>query len=473
MTQADNQGRYLRILRLAVAISLVISAPALAAQCQTLRGYAGMEAGTMRTSGSLWSLQSPAFRNNQLLNAYASAGGSCTLGSQLSARAQMGAQYAAQSHQPGSLEGKRREGLALLNEGYVTWTARDNLFIDLGKIRKSSGYLFSVAPLDLLRNTAGNMRSVKVNALGTRWRNFYDEGSVGASATLYRDNGTFEVAALPRLARHDKRQETAADWSMLERTNATDRYYASYTATGLARFNPSVALLTGDYRAVAAGMSGYLTDNLILNLETSLGKGQRWRHLDAGAARQIQNYQRVDEPFRQNKSGYSADVGAGLRYTDSSLTEYGLEYYGQSQGYSRSEWETFFDTAKFVNGGYAAVYPPGITPPPPVSEGYRQYSRLMAAETDNVGRAGNLQGKHYLTAYISTNKDELKKVDWMLSGVVNLVDQSSVLNLHLNTHFTENVEGYVGSSYSVGSERSEFGLFGEKGTVYAGMRIIW
>ncbi len=90
-----------------------------------------------------------------------------------------------------------------------------------------------------------------------------------------------------------------------------------------------------------------------------------------------------------------------------------------------------------------------------IRNGYQQYSRMMAAETDNVGRGGDLLGKHYLTLYTRTNKEQVGSIDWSVSGMVNLVDGSNVLNLHLSTPLKNNIEAYTGVAASFGSKESE------------------
>lgn len=445
-----------------------------AADCQIQRGYAGIEGIASYSSDSLWQFDDPAFRNNTVANLYLSSVGRCTLTETFSIKGQASGEYAIQAHQPGTLEDKRYQGLGILNEAVGSWAVSDSWYIDAGKVRKTSGYLFSVAPLDLTRNISGNMRSVRVYGLGDRWRNFYDEGAYGISSSLYRNEGTYTLAAYPRLKRNDQRREASSEWDALLRTNSTDRYYASYTATGLKAFNPTFSLLTGNQKTLAMGTSGNMTDRLILSVEGSASYGQTWRHLDMAAARETRQNNTALEPYKIRSNGAQADIGVSLRYTTDDQTEYGAEYYGQSQGYSRSEWQDNFDTIRFVNGGYSK----SLLPLPPtvmanIRAGYQQYSRMMAAETDNVGRGGNLLGKHYLTLYTRTNTEQVGSIDWSVSGMVNLVDGSNVLNLHLSTPLKNNLEVYTGVAASFGRKDSEFGTFGEKGNIYAGMRINW
>ncbi|VEI70506.1 Uncharacterised protein [Serratia fonticola] len=245
-----------------------------AVDCLIQRGYAGMEGISSHTSDSLWQFDDPAFRNNAIANLYLSGVARCTLTETLSVKAQASGEYALQARQPGALEDQRRQGLGILNEATASWAVSDSGYIDAGKVRKTSGYLFSVAPLDLLRNISGSMRSVRVFGLGERGRNFYDEGAYGISSSWYRNEGTFTLAAFPRLKRNHQRQEAASEWDAILRTNSTDRYYASYTATGLKAFNPTFSLLAGDRKTVALGTSGNLTDMLILSVEGRFPMGR-------------------------------------------------------------------------------------------------------------------------------------------------------------------------------------------------------
>ena len=453
-------------------VASLYSASAWATKCEIQRGYVGAEGVVLDSSGSEWKFKRKAFRGNSIANVYATSVGRCRLTDSLSFKTQVSGVYAFQAHQPGSLEDKKNQGTGILNDAVLSWMVNGPLYIDLGKLRTASGNLFSVSPLDLLRNYSSNMRSVRVNGLGDRWRSFYSEGAYGTSATLYHDEGTYTLWWLPRLIHHNKRNESAANWSSLERTNSTDRYYASYTNSGLKDFNTTFSLLAGDQKTFAAGINGNVMDNVILSVEGSVSQGETWRHLDMSSARQMRELKYVNKPYKTRHSGIEGDLGISLRYTSSEQKEFGVEYYGQSQGYSRSEWKDVFNTVRFVNGGYKNLLPAfAITPD--VRNSYEQYSRMMAAETDNVSRSGSFQGKHYATLYIRTNKEQVGTIDWSVSGTTNLVDQSSVVNLHFSTPLQNDFLVYTGVSASFGSKNSEFGNFGEKGNGYAGIQFSW
>ena len=445
-----------------------VALPAHAFECASARGYVGLEGVDTFARDSLWG--SDAFRSNFAVDGYASGTISCQLSDQISVKASGGAQYAAGTEDPGTLDGKKDSGLAILNEGYVTWKPSEQIFVDVGKIQRSNGNLFAQNPLDVVRNTSGNLRSTLVNNGDTNRYGFYREGSVGAGVTAYSDHGTIDLAYLPKLATNNDQAQSAEKWSTFERTNANNRFYAAFTSSALSNFNPTVSTVVGDYNVLGLGTSGYLMDNLMLGVQASVSKGQRWRHLNMEKAAAIRAYQNVGDPFSIDRNGARTDFAIGLRYTDSDRREYGIEYYGQSQGYSRSEWKSYFDTVTFVNGGYANGLPAPVAAS--LASGYDQYSNLFGSETDNANRAGNLLGKHYMTVFVSSKKQALHKLDWTASATANLVDGSAYVNGRVSTYATNRVELYTGVSMSFGSSRSEFGQFGRRGYVYAGTRII-
>ncbi|WP_028222187.1 lysozyme inhibitor LprI family protein [Paraburkholderia oxyphila] len=445
-----------------------VATPAHAFDCASARGYVGLEGDDALSRDSLWGSDSSP--SNFTVNGYASGTISCQLSEQISVKASGAAQYAMDTEDPGTLDGKKDSGVAILNEGYVTWKPSEQIFLDVGKIERNNGNLFSQNPLDVVRNTSGNLRSTLVSNGDTNRYGFYREGSVGVGVSAYNDHGTIDLAYLPKLASNSDQAQSAERWSTLERTNSNNRFYAAFTSSVLSNFNPTVAAVVGDYNVLGVGTSGYLMDNLMLGVQASVSKGQRWRHLDMAKAEAIRAYQNVGDPFAIDRDGALTDIAVGLRYTDSERREYGIEYYGQSQGYSRNEWKGYFDTVTFINGGYAKGLPSAVASN--LASGYDQYSSLFASETDNANRANNLLGKHYLTVFVSSKKQALRKLDWTASVTTNLVDGSAYANARLSTFASNHVELYTGASMSFGSSRSEFGQFGRRGYVYAGTRII-
>lgn len=455
----------------AVLIAHGYMSPAHAMSCNSGRGYVGTEGvGALKSQG-LWHPNGEAFRDNFTINAYAAASGSCMLADNLKATASGVLQYASSVREPGVLDGKQNSALAIVTEAYLTYTPSEKVFIDIGKIKRSNGFMFSMNPLDLLRNTSGHPRSATVNADSNNPNSFYDEGSIGVGGTVYADSGTFELAALPKLTTNDSFRESAEKWSMLERTNSTNRFYGAFTTSKFSDFNPTVNMVAGSsYNALGLGVSGYVNDNLILSMESSVALGERWRHLNMEAASAIQQYGNVGDPFGQDSRRLTANLAVGLRYTDSSRTEYGIEYFGQAEGYSRSEWRNYFKTVGFVNGGFAAGLPAGVGAS--LAPLYGQYANLLAVETDNANRGSNFLGKHYITLFASSKTEQLRKVGWSVSSTTSLADGGTVLKANLSTSVSKNTVLHAGTSFSFGSQQSEFGQFGRRKTIYAGVRFV-
>jgi len=442
--------------------------------CEHPRGYLGGEGIGLSSSSTSWNNHDSAFRQNTLLNLYTSFSLNCWFGETLKLKSETNGEYLLQSHQPGSLQDSRHTGKMFFNQLSLSWAVRDNVFIDAGKLRPRYGYLYAVSPLDMLRNPHGAFRSVHVNATGDNWTSFYDEGSWGVSATTYTDAGSWDLVILPRLALNGSDMNADRHWSSLERTNSQDRYLFSYSTTGLSELTATTSLLAGTQQRVAGGISYTLNDNWIINLEGSLMHGESWRHLQSAASSKLHNYSITtsDHPFTRADHGINGDIGGGLRYTTSGQVETGIEYYGQSQGYSRSEWKRLLRDVAFTNGGYADPYFP-TTSSRQVRDAFRFYAHIMADEIDKTGRQGALQGKHYLMLFNSRNRSETRAINWRTSAIINLTDGSTLANLQLSSPVREDLEIYTGTSFTFGGTGSEFSLFGEKGTYYAGLRYYW
>ena len=460
---------------LPIAALLIMPLPALAGvTCQPLRGFVGAEGVSLNNGATSWNNHYNAFRQNSLLNMYGSAAVNCGVGEKLLFKSEINGEYLLHNHQPGLLQDSQKEGKLFFNQAALSWTLREDLFMDVGKIRRRYGYLYSVSPLDLLRNPHGAFRSVHVNAAGDNWPAFYDEGAWGASLNLYTSSGSWDWVMLPKLTRDNKSVDSYSRDRSLVRTNSRDRYLVSYSTTGLSDTTATVSLLAGTQKRLAGGLNYLLSDNWVINFEAGLSRGQTWRHLQTSASEALHNYNSdyQGEPFSRRAKGLNGDIGGGIRYTSQEQIESGMEYYGQSQGYSRSEWQRLYRDVAFTNGGYVI---PGIslTSTGPVRDAFRLYSQIMASEIDKTGRQGALQGKHYLMLFSSKNRSEIMSLNWRTSAILNLTDGSTLANLQLSSPVRENLEMYAGSSFTLGKAESEFNLFGEKGLFYAGFRRYW
>lgn len=156
------------------------------------------------------------------------------------------------------------------------------------------------------------------------------------------------------------------------------------------------------------------------------------------------------------------ELALGGQYTSDSFSVFGVEYYFQSEGYSRAEQRQQRELIDFLNTttGYA-----------PLDQAFDSYKYLMASEISNTANQGMLQGKHYLNAWASlplAGESTLQP-----SLVVNLVDGSTLLGLHYSTPLStisNQLEAYAGGYSALGSRYSEFALFGDTLGLYLGFK---
>lgn len=438
-----------------------------AMECDFLRSYFGAEMITGNKSDSVWQAEQPAFKSKAGINHYLLSAGRCDLSDSLKVRGELNASYLVLSKDPGDFEGRQHQGRLTFSHLYATQRWRNQTELNIGKKRYASGYLFMSSPLDLLRNTSGRPQGVPASTM----INSPDEGAWGAGGTLFNDSGSFTLAILPALPSHH-RSDSAANWPEGHRTNQNERYYISYNFDHWPGVNHTWSALLGQQKTVAMGLNTQLSPTLILSLESAVSYGQTWAHFGAQAAHDTLTYQQVTAPFTHRQQGVNSAAGVGLRYSPTAQYEYGIEYFGQSEGYSRKAWQQYTQSIAFVTGDYRKPFPDG-TLPESVRKSYQQYARVIAAQADNQHRRGKLAGKHYLTLYSRSNQNSLYQADWLVSGVINLMDRSYVLNLGLSLPVSSAVDLYSGAAIYQGSKASEFGLFGHKGEGYVGMRIFW
>lgn len=458
-----------------ICFVLLLQANAYAIDCSN-RGAVGRQETEQYISNNITrNIKGKPYTNNSYSSIYISIDIQCSFVDELSARLKNAWEYSQHYNSQGEFEGKDNNPSFIYSEAFLSWQPFENLFFDIGKIDKKNGSLFAFSPMDKLRNITINPRGTRINSTGTKWQDFYSEGAIGINTTLYTNIGTFDFSVFPRISDNRDPRKSSNKWNMQDRTNNDERYAISFVSTGLTEVTPSISVYFGDQRGASFGINSHLTDNVLLTVEAAYMR-QKIRDFDFSSVDKIHNFQAPALFSYKTKNSY--DFGIGLRYMRTAKQEFGIEYYTQSRGYSRSEWNRYFDVTSFFNYGYIPALKklyPGIPPSwvEWVSSKYKEYSNWFALETDNQARMGRPLGKHYITMYMSNNNDEIRAINFNISSVVNLIDFSSIINLHINSYLTENLQGYFGSYYSFGSENSEFGQFGEKGSFYVGLQYIW
>lgn len=431
-----------------------------------------------------------AFNNNLTTNFFTSTVLGCQFTEQLKFTAQPSLQLVINSQKPGELEGELHEYLLLLNEAKlsaeITLPSEENdlnnsnnnnsnnssnsIYLDAGKLRLHSGYLFGYSPLHLLRTISGDLKSVPVSGYSNDAKDFYNEGIYGVNTSFYQDSGTFQFALFPKLTRHLDLNQPVTELNHFARTNGLERYYASYTSSGMSDYHTTAALLLGTQQKAALGVSRIFADKWIFSAETALLNGQTWQHFDADHAHSIKQFQFVGQPFNSNNNRIENEIALGLRYTTDSNSEVGAEFFYQSQGYSKETWRTFFETLDFINGGYQTQLPFEI---PSIRQAYQDYSRLFASQLDNVRRNGYLLDKSYLTLYAQNNQEGFHALNWSLSSQINLRDYSTALDAQINMLLNDNMTAFTGVKSALGKQESEFALFGDRLNLYMGLQLNW
>lgn len=356
------------------------------------------------------------------------------------------------------------ESHGLVREAYFTFNLRESVFVDVGKKSIRNGQFFFVSPLDFLQNPSSYSSRGINDELGASWRDTYAEGSVTAQVSWFNRYGALELAVIPRLA-NDSDKQRIADWTSLQRTNSLQRYYASYTTAQFEDFNPRFVLVGGDDAGFGLGTSGFLTDNLTLNVELAASDKSYIQEVSSEALDKFQSgvLPLADEVFVDQQKDTFYQFGAGLRYATENNLALALEYLSQSQGFDSEARDNYFD---FINLSEQAFQTSAVGL-------FRGYQLLFVQEADNRLRRDLLLGRQYLMAHVQRAKSELWAVSWETATTYNIEDQSYALNVHVSSKLSQNFEVYVGGGYLDGPDKSEFGQLGTSGVGYAGVRAIW
>lgn len=359
--------------------------------------------------------------------------------------------------------GRGHESVAIVRELYVALNPSGAVFVDIGKKDIRNGQMFFFSPLDVLQNPVGTSSQGYISAEGVSWRDTYREGSVLIQGAWFGTQGSFEAALIPDLA--NVPAEGISEWTSLQRSNTEDRLYLAFGSNLYEDFNPRVVALLGSENRLGVGVSGFLNDDLILNLEMAVHDRSDVRRINKYALGEFARGvfpSASDVLVEQSRSVYS-QFAAGLRHTTASRLDVTIEYFFQEQGYSTSEWDDHYNFLDLSRGYYDSTGLPD----------FLGYSLILAGEADDMSRRDSLVGQQYLMAHLSQAPKGQYGWAWESSTVVNVDDLSYSANLHLSSQFQRHLKAYLGGSYLGGSGRSEFGRFGEDGVIYAGIRAIW
>lgn len=363
-------------------------------------------------------------------------------------------------HTPGKFEEDDHRSRALIDRLSLTYTVSDSILLEAGKLKPKPGLFLLRSPSALHRAYSASFKSTRL--YDPSMAAAYQESSWAAKLSTDTRDGSLSLTLVPRLESIDRRYESAGNWSADQRGNSSEEYLLSYTDNRFGDYIPTFNLMLGDNHSLAMANSYNYSPQLVLNAEVAYHAEQQWRHLSEQNAAKVERYQFPSSLYESGQKD-GVELAVGGQYTSDNFSVFGLEYYFQSEGYSRSQWRKQNDLISFLNKptGYGVL-----------DRAFDDYKYLMASEISNTSSKGMLQGKHYLNAWASLLSDDRAKLQPYLT--VNLMDGSSMFGLHYSTPLSridERLEAYTGVFTSQGSSDSEFALFGDTLGVYSGVKF--
>ena len=357
----------------------------------------------------------------------------------------------------GDFEQDNKHVKLLLDQLSLSYHFTDTLSLDAGKLKNSDGLFYLKSPTDLLNNYYAGFKPTRIH--NQAMDQIYSESFWGLSLTQDAEDYSLAVTIAPKLTDIDERYVSSSNWSSLERSNSRDRYLFRYTDYHFKDHTTSVSLRLGDAVSVAFSNSYNISQQLVMNAEFAWHNKQQWRHLNSNNAQLVQNYSFPNDLYQmKKKDGF--EVALGMQYTSDRFSQFGIEYYYQSEGYSKKQWNEQKNLIQFLNQRTNFA---------PLDSAFDSYKYLMASEIYNTSSQGNLMGRHYLNSYASILMADQSTIKPYV--VMNLVDKSAISGITYTKPFnirTQQVDIYTGIYAALGRNDSEFGLFGETVGTYVG-----
>jgi hypothetical protein len=359
----------------------------------------------------------------------------------------------------GAFEEDGRRSRAILEKLRVVYSISDQIQLEMGKLKPKPGLFFLRSPAALMSQYYGGFKPTRL--YDPQMRSAYQSSSWAATLSADDRQHALSLSVMPKLSTIDKRYLSSSAWSDNQRGNSSEAWLLSYSSHQFRDHTPGMRVLFGDSQSLALSDSFTYTPQVTFKGEVAFHRGQRWRHLSDRNRQELERYQFPASLYcAEDKPGI--ELAAGGEYTSDSFSLFGLEYYFQSEGYSRSQWQKQRELVRFLNTR---------TGFDPLDRAFDSYKYLMSSEISNTGNKGMLQGKHYLNAWASLQAGGQVTLQPYL--VLNLVDTSTLAGLHVNTPLSavsDNLEAFSGIYAALGEDDSEFALFGEAVGMYVGLK---
>lgn len=359
----------------------------------------------------------------------------------------------------GAFEKDSQRAKTLIDQLRLTYTLSDSVRLEAGKLRPQQGVFFLRSPATLLTNFYAAFKPTRL--YDTEMKSVYSESFWGGRLSKEYRGYALSLTVAPKLTSIKKYYESSGNWSAKERANSSERYLLSYTDYRQKNHTSAVNLMMGDSPSIALSHSYNITPQFVINAEAAWHTAEQWRHFSDKKAADVQNGQFPSSLYSsEDKQGIELAIGG--QYTTNTFSVLGLEYYYQSEGYSKSEWRKQTEFIRYLNKntGYRLL-----------DQVFDNYKYLMGSEISNTANKGMLQGKHYLNAYASFLSDDKSTLQPYLT--MNMVDGSALLGIHHVKPLKgmdDKAEIYTGLFSSLGSDDSEFALFGDTLGMYAGFK---
>ena len=365
-------------------------------------------------------------------------------------------------HSPGDFAQDNRRVRLLIPRLNVSWALSDAVSLTVGKLQAPAGLFYLKSPTALLPGYYAGFQSSRI--YDAAWQETYSESAWGLRLAAESRDYAWSLTATPQLARIPQRYQASGNWPALARSNASARYLLTYTDYRQRDHTPTVSLRLGDGHVLAVADSFRPAPQWTLNAALAWHARQQWRHFAGQRARQVAQGAFPSSLYqRDHRAGI--ELALGGHYTADDFSQSGVEYYFQSEGYSRHQWRRqmrFIDYLhqRTSSGALASVM--------------NAYKYLMAAESDNVANQGNLQGRHYLHGYATLALRH--QLSLRAYSVLNLQDSSMMFGLQLSKALTRpgrNLDIYGGIYATQGGGDTEFGLFGAASGIYSGLKYYF
>ncbi|MGR7197638.1 hypothetical protein ACU63M_16110 [Klebsiella aerogenes] len=362
-------------------------------------------------------------------------------------------------HGVGLFEKDEHRAKMLIDRLKLNLSLSENVSLEGGKLNSLPGAFHLRSPASLVTTYYAGFKPTRI--YDPTLKSAYSESYWGGRlAKEFRDYA-FSLTVIPKLASIDKYYESSSNWTANQRANSSEYYLLSYTDYRLVNHRLAADVMLGDSPSLALSDGYNLTPQFVVNVEVALHKTQQWRHFSVEKRNKVLSGLYPSSLYAQNdKNGYELAVGG--QYTTDLFSVFGIEYYYQSEGYSKAAWREQVDFIKLLSKktGFSSL-----------DKVFDDYKYLMGSEISNTENKGMLQGRHYITSWLSLQNADHSTLQPYL--VMNLVDGSALVGTHYINPLkglSDQAEMYTGLYSAFGSRDSEFALFGETLGVYVGFK---